>query len=303
MTQLLLSLTLSFFLCLQFGRGAVSEEFQSPDILVLGDSQLTFGAGPAFLEFFQDIKAHCSPDTDQKRDLEKLGHMSVGVIGVRSTSLPSWTARKGRQKGLVCDIDPKWKVNAGTYGAINQSSNPYVQIGSGKTYNFCKKGKSPFEAMFEDKYYMPKLFIMFFLGNSARRWANSKDAAFSDVKETMRQLPPGMPCIFMTTAPAYRKKTVDLRLAAQKNVQQAFEETGMRCDFVPGLTPETVAANLGNKHYFRLNKAGKVKDPYHPNRKAAKNFFAVEMDDICKAIFHQVEDKQTSRLVLRPALQ
>lgn len=42
--------------------------------------------------------------------------------------------------------------------------------------------------------------------------------------------------------------------------------------------------NAGNKHSFRLNKSGKAKDPYQPNLAAAKNFFALEMDDICSAI-------------------
>ena len=36
-----------------------AEQFLSPDILILGDSQISFGSGPAFLEFFTDIKKHC----------------------------------------------------------------------------------------------------------------------------------------------------------------------------------------------------------------------------------------------------
>lgn len=93
----------------------------------------------------------------------------------------------------------------------------------------------------------------------------------------------------MTTAPAYSAKIIDLRLRAQKNLMAAFEKTGSRCTFVPGATEETVAANQGNKHFFRLNKSGMVKDPYHPNQRAAKNFFALEMDGICNAIFDQIE--------------
>ena len=81
-----------------------AEQFLSPDILILGDSQISFGSGPAFLEFFTDIKKHCHPDDYHKRNLAKLGDMKVAVIGVRSTSLHSWTARKGRAKGKVCDV-------------------------------------------------------------------------------------------------------------------------------------------------------------------------------------------------------
>lgn len=267
---------------------ASAHTFKSPDILILGDSQITFGSGPVFLEFFENIKAHCHPNAAQKADLKKLGDMSVGVIGVRSTSLHSWTARKGAAKGTVCDVDPKWKVNAGSYGFLNTTGNKYVQIGKGPEYQFCKKNKSPFEAMLREDYYNPKLLLMSFMGNAARRWAKHKDLALQDVQNTMRQLPPNMPCIFMTTAPAYSKKIVDLRLQAQENLEQAFRESGSRCTFVKGATPETVAANVGNKHYFRVNKSGKVKDPYHPNTKAAENFFAVEMGDICGAIFEQI---------------
>ena len=170
------------------------------------------------------------------------------------------------------------------------TGNKYVQIGKGKEYQFCAPQKSAFEEMFREDYYRPKLLLMSFLGNSARRWADSLKAAVSDVEEMMRQLPDETPCIFMTTAPAYTAKIVDQRLRAQKNIMAAFEQTGSRCTFVPGATPETVAANQGNTHYFRLNKDGMVKDPYHPNQRAAKNFFALEMDGICNAIFEQIDD-------------
>ncbi|MEM9583989.1 MAG: SGNH/GDSL hydrolase family protein [Pseudomonadota bacterium] len=267
---------------------ARAEEFVSPDILILGDSQISFGSGPSFLKFFSDIKQQCHPTPKQEKYLKTLGDMKVGVIGVRSTSIHSWTARKGRAKGAVCDVDPKWKVNAGSYGYLNQTGNKYVQIGRGTPYQFCEANKSPFETMFRKDYYDPKLLLLSFLGNSSRRWAESKEMAAEDVKMLTEQLPPRLPCIFMTTAPAFSKKIVERRLKAQKNIMAAFAEAGQRCTFVEGATPETVTANQGNKHYFRLNKRGRVKDPYHPNAKAAENFFALEMDQICGAIFEQI---------------
>lgn len=268
---------------------AQAQEFTSPEILIIGDSQISFGSGPAFLEFFSDIKSHCHPNARQKQNLKHLGEMRVGVIGVRSSSIDSWTARSGRAKDTICKVDPKWNVNAGTYGFVNQTGNKYVQIGKGKEYQFCAPGSSPLEEMLRDGYYDPKLILMSFLGNSAKRWANSPEAAIKDVKRLKSQLPRNMPCIFMTTAPAYKKEIVDLRLRAQQNLMAAFKKTGLQCTFVPGATPETVAANQGNKHYFRLNKNGMVKDPYHPNEAAAKNFFALEMNRICDAIFEQLE--------------
>ncbi len=268
---------------------AQAEDFISPEILILGDSQITFGSGPAFLEFFTDIKKHCHPNDQQKQNLQRLGEMRVGVIGVRSSSIHTWTARSGRSKDVICKEDRKWRVNAGTYGFVNMSDNRYVQIGKGKEYQFCAPQRSAFEVMFREDYYDPKLLLMSFLGNSAKRWAKSEEAAIEDVENMMEQLPGDVPCIFMTTAPAYKKEIVDLRLKAQKNLMSAFEKTGSRCTFVPGSTPQTVAANQGNKHYFRLNKNGMVKDPFHPNTAAAKNFFALEMNGICGAIFEQIE--------------
>ncbi len=267
---------------------AKAEEFVSPDILILGDSQISFGSGPSFLKFFSDIKHQCHPTPKQEKYLKHLGEMKVGVIGVRSTSIHSWTARKGRAKGRVCDVDPKWKVNAGSYGYLNQTGNKYVQIGKGDQYQFCAPNKSPFEVMFREDYYDPKLLLLSFLGNSSKRWAESKEKAAADVDMLTKQLPPDLPCIFMTTAPAFSKKIVDRRLKAQKNIMEAFAEKGHRCTFVEGATPKTVKANQGNKHYFRLNKRGRVKDPYHPNAKAAENFFALEMEQICGAIFEQI---------------
>jgi hypothetical protein len=226
---------------------AQAEEFVSPDILILGDSQISFGSGPAFLEFFKDLKQHCQPNPKQASALKRLGEMKVGVIGVRSTSIHSWTARSGRRKDTICKVDRKWRVNAGTYGFINMTKNKYVQIGKGREYQFCAPKKSAFEHMFREDYYDPKLLLMSFLGNSARRWAESEEAAIEDVTAMMAQLPPDMPCVFMTTAPAYKKRIVDLRLRAQENLMKAFEKTGARCSFVPGATPETVLANQGNK--------------------------------------------------------
>lgn len=265
-----------------------ANKFKSPDILVLGDSQFTFGSGPSFLDFFQNIKSKCSPNVSQSADLKKLADMSVAVIGVRSSSLPSWTARTKKGKGAICDIDPKWKVNAGSYGTVNQTKNVYIQIGKGPQYQFCKKKMSPFEALFVDNYYDPKLLVMSFLGNSSAGWAKYPDMAMNDVQKTMSQLPEDLPCIFMTTAPSYSKETNDLRVRAQKNLKKAFKKSGSRCSFVEGLTPKTIAANLGNKKHFRLKKSGAVKDPYHPNKKAAKKFFAIERKEICAAIFTQV---------------
>lgn len=263
-----------------FTTAYAEQPFKSPDILVLGDSQLSFGAGPAFVNFLTMLEKNCG--TTATKDL------SVGVIGVRSTSLATWVAKSSRAKGPICNVDPNWRVNAGAYGSINRSGNQYVQIGQGAPYQFCKKGKSGFEAMFENNYYTPRLMILFFLGNAAERWAGSAQTTLQDVAETMRQIPKDLPCIFMTTAPPYTQKVLDLRLDAQANLQSAFASAGKRCTFIAGLTQTTIAANLGRKESFRRTKSGKVKDPFHPTEAAATTFLRLSRAKLCKAILSEL---------------
>ena len=111
-----------------------------------------------------------------------------------------------------------------------------------------------------------------------------------EVKEALTQLPPDLPCIYMTTAPPFTRKSVDIRLRAQKNLKEAFKKTDDRCTFVEGLTPKTIAANLGNKRHFRRKKNGEVKDPLHPNALGARKFFLLSKNSICTAVFNQLAD-------------
>ena len=277
---------LMLLLCLITTTAEADQTFKSPDILVLGDSQLSFGAGPAFVSFLSMLDKTCG--------ISGTEDLSVGVIGVRSSSLATWVAKSNRAKGPICNVDPHWRVNAGSYGSINRSGNQYVQIGKGAPYQFCKKGKSAFEAMFENNYYNPRLVILFFLGNAAERWAGSAQTTLQDVRETMRQIPKGVPCIFMTTAPPYSQKVLDLRLNAQSNLQKAFASAGTRCTFVAGLNTATIAANLGRKESFRRSKSGKVKDPFHPTEAAAAKFLRLSRAKLCKAILTQLMPRTAS---------
>ncbi|WP_300029202.1 SGNH/GDSL hydrolase family protein [uncultured Roseobacter sp.] len=274
------------------GVPATAEQFRSPDVLILGDSQISFGAGFAFLEFFSDIMASCAPDRREKKALKKLGDMRVGVIGVRSTSIHSWVARSGAAKGAICDVDKKWKVNAGSYGVLNTTKNQFVQMGQGRNYQVCEPGQSAFETMFAPGYYDPSLLILTFLGNSAKRWAENPDLALADVRALEQHLPRDLPCVFMTTAPAHTRKVEKQRLAAQANIKRAFVQTGSRCTFVEGSTPATLRANQSTKSFFRQHKDGRVKDPYHPNKKGARNTLKLEMDNICEAIFTALEPRR-----------
>jgi hypothetical protein len=249
------------------------EGFQSPDVFVLGDSQLSFGAGVAFIEFLKKNTKACGLNPN----------WSIGVLGVRSSSLRAWTAQDGPGKKAICDVDPKWKVNAGSFGVINKTGNKYVQIGQGEAYRFCEAGKTPFQSMFAAGYYNPKIFVMAFLGNATERWANSEADALLDVKAAMQEIPADLPCIFMTTAPGYTAKINEERQRAQNNVEKAFKTAGKRCTFVEGYTPDTIAANQGNASKFRLKPDGTVKDPYHPTEDSARQFLALIKGSLCSA--------------------
>lgn len=252
---------------------SAQDKFQSPDILVLGDSQLSFGAGVAFIEFLKKNGKACGLNPN----------WSVGVLGVRSSSLRAWTAKDGGGKKAICDVDPKWKVNAGSFGVINKTGNKYVQIGQGDAYQFCEAGKSPFQSMFAGGYYNPKMFVMAFLGNATERWANSESDALDDVKRVMQDIPSDLPCIFMTTAPGYTAKINGERQRAQNNIEKAFKTAGKRCTFVQGYTSATIAANQGNAVKFRLKPDGTVKDPYHPTENSAREFLSLIKGTLCDA--------------------
>lgn len=252
---------------------AAQQGFKSPDVFVLGDSQLSFGAGVAFIDFLKKNGKACGIDPQ----------WSIGVLGVRSSSLRAWTASDGGGKKAICDVDPKWKVNAGSFGIINKTNNKYVQIGQGDAYQFCRSGRSPFQAMFAGGYYNPKIFVMAFLGNATERWANSEADALDDVKRTMQDIPFDLPCIFMTTAPGYTPKINGERQKAQDNIEKAFKAVGKRCTFVQGYTPATIAANQGNASKFRLKPDGTVKDPYHPTEGSAREFLSLIKGSLCSA--------------------
>lgn len=250
----------------------------APDVLILGDSQLTFGAGEAFLDELDAMAGRCGLEAGT----------TTGIIGVRSSSIASWTAESKAAKGAICDVDPKWNVNAGTYGTLSQGENPYVQIGRGAQFQFCSPGQSPLRSVFADGYYAPDLLVFFMLGNATERWADSPDAALQDVRSLMADLPPGQPCIFMTSAPPYKEKAVRLRQQAQDNIERAFAKSGSQCSFVPGFTAATIEENQGNAANFRRNGSGGVKDPFHPTEAAARKFLKLQRGALCSAIERQL---------------
>jgi hypothetical protein len=250
----------------------------APNVLILGDSQLTFGAGEAFLDEMQAMAGSCGLADD----------VTIGIVGVRSSSIVTWTAQSKAAKGAICDVDPKWNVNAAAYGTLSQGKNPYVQIGRGAQFQFCSPQRSPLQSVFRDGYYAPDLLILFMLGNATERWADSPEAALQDVGALVKNLPKDQPCIFMTTAPPNKETVVRLRQQAQDNIERAFAQTDSQCSFVPGFTAATIRENQGNAANFRRHASGAVKDPFHPTESAARKFLKLQRGALCKAIAREL---------------
>ena len=274
-------------------KAAQSKLIKSPEILVLGDSQLSFGSGPVILDFFKNIKSHCGNVVQQPLRLEEIEKKRTTLVGVRSSSLRSWITRRGHAWNAMCRKDKTWGVNASIWGYQQKRKQHYVQIGEGRKYQFCRKGKTPLEAMMAKGYYRPELVMFYLLGNGASRWAGNLRAAKLDIKRMIEQLPSGTQCIYMTTMPNYKKRINKIRLRAQAHLEHAFAAHGKRCTFIRGLTPKILSIVQGQNQYFHRKESGKVKDPFHPSAGAAEKVLALKKTELC----HTIADKLRTRVV------
>ncbi|MEP3347102.1 MAG: SGNH/GDSL hydrolase family protein [Litoreibacter sp.] len=254
-----------------------------PDVLILGDSQISFGAGAVYLDFFDNLNRHCG-SVMSKAQLSDLGKARTLALGVRSTSLHSWIARSGASKGTICDVDKKYGVNAGVYGVNGNSERKFIQIGKERGFRYCARNESAFEGAFKNPANHPKLLVLNFLGNSEKRWSESQSAADADVRKTLQQIPSDVPCVVLTTAPVFSKQTNDKRMAAQTRLERALEKAGSRCQLVKGYTSQTRNAIEGKSQYFRRNKSGKIIDPHHPSEAAIRQFMKSTGPKICEAM-------------------
>mgnify|MGYP001825716716 CR=1 FL=1 len=262
---------------------------QTTDILVLGDSQLSFGAGPVLSRFFADLPYQCRNHLSAANRLSLPESKRFGMIGVRSTSLQSWTSTGGRAWELLCHKDKRWGVNASVWGTLKPADRRYVQIGEGENFQFCRAGGTPLQQLFADAYYLPELLMIFVGGNGAARLAGDLKAARRDVAAFLNELPNDTGCVFMMTAPVYSPVQIAQRRAAQANLKIVFAEHGERCTFVAGHTPETRAAIEGKARFFRRREDGSVKDPYHANEDAAQRFLESRRPTLCRALAFQLQ--------------
>lgn len=253
-----------------------------PEILMIGDSHLSFGARKVFQNFFEDFEKRCRAYETMPGHARAISKLRFALMGVKSTALHNWVMAKQRYKRMVCIPDPKWPVNARLYGFRGQPDGNYVQLGEYPGLPFCRQSLTPLQAVF--KWVEPRLVVLYFMGNTIDRWAASRKTADNEVRALVDQLPPGTGCVFTTTSPVYRPKDNLRRLAAQRNIQAAFTNHKASCSFVPMLTPSTVAAIEGKAVYFRRHRDGRVKDPYHPGTPATHRLLSLQEEPFCKAV-------------------
>jgi hypothetical protein len=244
-------------------------------VLVLGDSQISFGAGGAYTAFFGNLARNCGAVP------QGYASADAAAIGVRSTALHHWTSRNQPDRGTICDVDPTYGVNAGSYG-VTSAGRSYVQIGADPNYPFCPPNKSPLEAVFDVPALTPDLIVLTVLGNATDRWQTGTTAR-SDWQAAATQLPAGKPCIVMTTIPTYEKDENDRRARAQANLARAVDGSG-NCAFVPGITSATRQAIEGNAEFFRTDSTGTVTDSRHPTAASAARFMQIQTPALCAAL-------------------
>ena len=263
---------------------AKSRPFRSPDILVLGDSQLSFGGGPVLSDFFKNFAANCASSVSDKAALSKVAQARWGMLGPRSTSIQSWITRGTPAWKQLCRKDKRFGVNASVWGALKTTKRRFIQVGEGRNFQFCGRGATPLQAMFRPGYYRPDIVMFFIGGNGAGRLARSRKAAKQDVSRFIATLPNGTGCIYMMTVPTFTKKRNRTRLRAQKNLEAAFASHGGRCSFVRSYSQQTLSMIEGKARYFRRRKSGRVKDPFHPDKIATRKFLEANKAQLCRAI-------------------
>ncbi len=273
----------------EFSHQPVPHSPQASEIIVLGDSQLSFGAGPVLSRFFEDLPNQCRDHLAGTGDVTHLENKRFGMIGVRSTSLQSWTSRGGRAWELLCHKDKRWGVNASAWGTLKPPERRYIQIGEGEDFQFCRADATPLQHLFAAGYYHPELLMIFVGGNGAARLARDVAAAKQDVAAFLKDVPRQTSCVFMMTAPVYTPAQNAQRLAAQANLKAAFAAHGDHCTFVEGHTPETRASIEGQARFFRKREDGSVKDPYHANEEAAGLFLKFRKPALCRALSFQLQ--------------
>lgn len=270
--------------CLIASTGLTNAADMRPvDIMVLGDSQLAFGSGPAMLNFLDKFRDHCGDAGLPEDQTGAIDAMNVGILGVRATGLWMWLSTTRKATRMICVRDPNGLSNASTYGRLRYRNSRWAQIGDSPHHQFCGNTRSPLENIFAELPNAPKLVIFNFLGLSTSDWLDQMKLR-RDLSRLEDQLPNETACLFLTTIPTYSPRINRPRHRAQQNLARALAETGSRCGFVAGHTPSTIRAFQNNRAYYRRRRNGTVKDPYHANAAGARRFLGLRGPAICRGV-------------------
>lgn len=276
------------FLLLVFFIGIKSinaQQLKDASILVIGDSQILFRGGDAYVDYFTHLADECRmifPDPAESLDTHIKG--PVGVAGVRGASIDAWLSRGGPDKERICTPEASWPMNARGFGVLHKPDKKFVQIGDDPTYPLCEPGKSPVEALFQTAGIKPQLLVFSLLGSQSEFWARDRALADRDAENFAAQIPLGTPCIYMGTAPNFKTRLNVIRQRGQAHFFESLHHHGTTCQLVEGLTDQSIAALQGNKAFYKTNSEGIVRDGFHPNDAGIRTFLGTTTRSMCLAV-------------------
>lgn len=254
--------------------------FRNTDIVVIGDSQISVGSGRPMSRFFGNLAAACAPHVEIAGHRKALRNRSFGMLGIRATSLQSWTTTSGSAWNQLCRRDRRFGVNGTGWGTL-KSRRFSIQVGRGAKYQFCSRRRYPIANMFAPGYYRPKVVVFYIGGQGAGRLAGNPARARRDVDRIIAALPRGTRCIHMPTVPIYSARRNRTRARAFRNIKAAFDRHPNRCATIAGFTPGAIGLTQGRRRFFQY---GRRFDQWHPNRTASARYLQRVRPALCRAL-------------------
>jgi len=262
-----------------------AQSLADPDLLVIGDSQILFRGGPAYVDHFNKLAETCGALIPE-RAADFKSHFSgdVGVAGIRAAAINSWLARQGKQKDTLCVPQKSWPKNARGFGALHTPDQKFHQTARDGNYPLCQPNQSPIEALFKGVAIKPKLLVFAMLGGYSKNWAKDEALAHKHAAELAAQVPENTPCLYLTTAPSFAEKPNAERLEGQNHFFDGIQKAGGACLPVKGLTYETISAFQGNSKFYKTRDDGTVRDVFHPNDLGIRTFLNKVSPAMCQAL-------------------
>ena len=276
---------------------AFAQSLKDADLLVVGDSQILFRGGPAYLDHFNQLAQTCGTLIPERAaDFTRHFSGDVGVAGIRAATTNSWLAREGKEKDALCVPEKSWPKNTRGFGVLHTPDKKFHQTGRDGNYPLCQPNQSPLETLFKEVGTNPKLLVLAILGKHANVWAKDKALAHKDAAELAAQVPASTPCLYLTTAPSFSEKQNAKRRVGQDHFFSGFQNAGGACLPVKGLTNETISAFEGNNKFYKTREDGTVRDVFHPNDLGIRSFLKTVSPAMCRALVAIMDRGQTAAL-------